>query len=101
MLDLVLRSRSDLVGEVRSEGYLAPGADHHMLEFELCGPARSLGSEEMVPDWSKADMALLKERFPSLTALPTTPAVALVLIIVTARDVAEVIKIWVAALALF
>ena len=62
MLDLVLRSRSDLVGEVRSEGYLAPGADHHMLEFELCGPARSLGSEEMVPDWSKADMVLLKER---------------------------------------
>ena len=45
MLDLVLRSRSDLVGEVRSEGYLAPGADHHMLEFELCGPARSLSSE--------------------------------------------------------
>merc|ERR1719495_963717 len=35
-------------------------------------------------------MALLKERFPSITALPTTPAVALVLIIVTARDVAEV-----------
>ena len=38
-------------------------------------------------------MALLNERFPSLTALSTTPAVALVLIIVTARDVAEVI-IW-------
>ena len=33
-----------------------------MLEFELCGPTRSLASEEMVPDWSKADMALLKER---------------------------------------
>ena len=40
----------------------APGADHQMLEFELCGPARSLASEEMVPDWTKADMALLKER---------------------------------------
>ena len=38
-------------------------------------------------------MALLNERFPSLTSLPTTPAVALVLIVVTARDVAEV-TIW-------
>ena len=39
-------------------------------------------------------MALLNERFPSLTSLPTTPAVALVLIIVTARDVAEVTDIF-------
>ena len=46
-------------------------------------------------------MALLKERFPSLTSLPTTPAVALVLIIVTARDVAEVVEIWMVVLASF
>ena len=62
MLDLVLRSRADLVGEVRSEGYLAPGADHQMLAVELCGPARNATSAELVPDWSKADLALLKDR---------------------------------------
>ena len=64
ILDLVLRSRTDLVGEVRSEGYLGPGADHPMLELDLIGPAKkaSSDSEEMVHDWSKADMALLRER---------------------------------------
>ena len=38
----------------------------------------------------KMAMALLHERLPSLTSLPTTSAVALVLIVVTARDVTEV-----------
>ena len=62
ILGVVLRSRSDLVGEVRSEGYLAQGADHQMLEFELFGPAKKASIDEMVHDWSKADLALLKER---------------------------------------
>ena len=59
-----MRSRTDLVGEVRSEGYLGPGADHLMLELDLIGPSKkaSSDSEEMVHDWSKADMALLRER---------------------------------------
>ena len=35
-------------------------------------------------------MALLHERLPSLTSLLTTSAIALVLIVVTARDVGEV-----------
>jgi len=38
----------------------------------------------------KMATALLYERFPSLTSLPTTSAIALVLIVVTARDVGEV-----------
>ena len=35
-------------------------------------------------------MSLLHERFPSFTSLSTTPAIAMVLIVVTARDVTEV-----------
>ena len=64
LLDLVFRSRTDLVGEVRSEGYLGLGADHLMLELDMIGPSKkaSSDSEEMVHDWSKADMALLRER---------------------------------------
>ena len=62
MLDLVMSNRQDLVGGVRSEGYLAPGADHVMLEVDLCGPAMTACTDEMVPDWSKADMAKLKDR---------------------------------------
>ena len=38
----------------------------------------------------KMATALLFERFPSLTSLPTTSAIAMVLIVVTARDVGEV-----------
>ena len=38
----------------------------------------------------KMATALLYERFPSLTSLPTTSAIVLVLIVVTARDVGEV-----------
>ena len=33
-----------------------------MLSVKLCGPAHGKDSVELVPDWSKADMAKLRER---------------------------------------
>ena len=66
MLDLVMASRQGLVGDVRSGGYLAPTADHLMLEIDISGPARASATEELVPDWSKADMDKLKERLASI-----------------------------------
>ena len=62
ILDLVMSNRQGLVGGVRSEGYLAPGADHQMLEMDLCGPVKAAITEELVPDWGKADMDMLKDR---------------------------------------
>ena len=46
----------------------------------------------LIPKHPRYKMAtvLLYERFPSLTSLPTTSAIVLVLIVVTARDVGEV-----------
>ena len=51
MLDLVMSNRQGLVGGVRSEGYLAPGADHQMLVMDLCGQVKAAITEELVPDW--------------------------------------------------
>ena len=51
---------------VRSDGFLAPGADHVMLEVDICGPAKATSSEELVPDWTKADMEMLKSRLASV-----------------------------------
>ena len=62
LLDLVMPSRQGMVGDVRSDGFLAPGADHLMLEVDICGPVRPASTEELVPDWTKADMSMLKDR---------------------------------------
>ena len=61
ILDLVMHNRQGLLGDIRSDGFLAPGADHLMLEVDFFGPAKEPSSEELVPDLAKADMDMLKE----------------------------------------
>ena len=42
ILDLVMPNRQGMVGDVRSDGFLAPGADPLMLEVDICGPSGPL-----------------------------------------------------------
>ena len=65
LIDLVTSSNPDLVSDVRDEGYLGE-PDHSMLWVELVGPARDQDSEELVPDWRKADMNKLKETLSNI-----------------------------------
>ena len=61
-----MSNRLGLVGGVRSEGYLAHGAVHHMLEMDLCGPVKAASTDKLLSGWGKADMDKLKERLSNV-----------------------------------
>ena len=59
-LDLVLSSEEAMVTDLKSSGILG-GSDHYLLEFDLALTTNKKESEEIVPDFSKANIPELKK----------------------------------------
>ena len=59
-LDLVLSSSPSLVSSVSDVGKLGK-SDHSMLLIDIPRSLTKCDSSEQVPDWRKADLALLRE----------------------------------------
>ena len=49
-----------MVVDVEKQGYLGSG-DHMMIETSIAGPARQEETQELVPDWHKANMEGIKQ----------------------------------------
>ena len=64
-LDLLTSSNLDMIVDLNNHGYLGT-SDHIMLEASIAGPIRGVDSDELVPDWSKADLSSFKESVLSL-----------------------------------
>ena len=64
-IDLISRDKDSLVASVKPVGQL--GASHHsILETEIIVPSKSLGINELVHDYSKADFKRMREMITSL-----------------------------------
>ena len=60
-IDLVLTNEDNLIASVKPKGQL--GASHHsIIQVEVIVPSRQNCTEELVPDYSKADFNLLREK---------------------------------------
>ena len=59
-LDLLTSSNRDMIVDLKNHGYLGT-SDHIILEASIAGPIRGVDSDELIPDWSKADLSNFKE----------------------------------------
>ena len=61
VIDLVLCNEDSLIASVKPVGQI--GASHHaMIQVEIIVPSRFNSTEELVPDYAKADFNLMREK---------------------------------------
>ena len=64
-IDLVLTNNDDLIASVKPMGQL--GASHHsMIQVEMIIPTSSNSTEELVPDYSKANFSQMREMLAAI-----------------------------------